>query len=263
MIPIVIHGDDADSHRRRSFMVLTVGSLLATGNMFDTKLLCYVLDNSRTTSGTVSTLDKWISWSLLELQLGIFLDLDPWGRPYPRHSAGRIGSIMDGWRAVLVCHKGDEKYIQKVYKTSHGAVSKNICILCEASNECGSQMLYTYHGATAPHRATLFSTSQFIEKVAGVDSWVRMPGWHIRYVQLDWLHVMDLTIIPECAGSALQELVSEQYWPGNTADERLRRGFVSFSRACKFAKVKNRGLMFSMNPACDFVPCCFVRMVCV
>ena len=153
------------------------GRYFTTGNMYDTKLLCYVLDNSRTTSGTVSTLDKWISWSLLELQLGIFLDLDPWGRPYPRHSAGRIGSIMDGWRAVLVCHKGDEKYIQKVYKTSHGAVSKNICVLCEASNECGSQMLYTISWANSPPQGntTLYTTIHWEGGRCGVmdtNAWV-------------------------------------------------------------------------------------------
>ena len=246
-IPLVVHGDDADSHRRRSFMICTVGSLLVGGSMWDSKLLCYVLDNSRAMGQTVATLDTWMTWSLMELQLGVFLDVDPWGRPYERHTKGRKGEICGGFKGILVCHKGDEKYIQKVYKTSHGAVSKNICILCMADSEPGHN-LYTHHGLTAHHRTTQLSTSAFIQQIVGVRTWVNLPGFHVQFVQHDWLHVVDLTIIPECAASALVELSQEGFWgAAGTADERLRLGFVSFVSACRQARVKNRGQVFSMS----------------
>lgn len=144
-IPLVVHGDGADSHRRRSFMIVSVSSLLVDGGIFDSKLLCYVVDYSRCTAHTIATLDSWIAWGIIELQLGFYLDVDPWGRPHPPHAQGRCGPICGGWRGILVCHKGDEKYIQKVYKTSHTAVSKYVCTLCRAENQPGP-MVYTCHG---------------------------------------------------------------------------------------------------------------------
>lgn len=224
-----------------------MGSLLSDGNQFDTRLLCYVLDESRTTPNTIPTLDTWLSWSLMELQLGVFLDVNPWGAPLSWHSSGRTGEICGGWKGILVCHKGDEKYMQQVYRLSHGAVSKNVCMLCMASNQADSNLLYTHHGPTAPHRSTMLGTAEFICQVVGVQTFVRLPGFHVHFVHHDWLHVVDLTIVPECAASALVELVGERYWGGHlSADERLRQGYVAFIRACKSAKVRSRGVIFSM-----------------
>lgn len=249
-IPLVIHGDDAESHRRRSFLVATIGSLLVSGNMFDTKLVCYVLDNSRSMSTTSATLDCWMTWAVMELQLGVYMDVDPWGRPLEWHSNGRSGAIMGGWRAILVCHKGDEKYIQKTYRTSHAAVSKYICVLCRASNDeaTGHGLLYTRHGPQAAHRSTILSASEFIRDVAGLATWTTLPGWNVSFIQHDFLHVVDLTIIPECAASALVELVEEEaFGHASTADERLRLGYVKFIKACRQAKIRSRGVVFSMK----------------
>ena len=246
----MVHGDDADSHRRRSFLVM-MGSVLTGGNMFDSRLLCYVLDNSKAMSTTVATLDTWIAWSLTELQLGSYLDIDPFGRPLEKHAQGRSGEICGGWKGIVVVFKGDERYMQKAFKLSHGAVSKKVCVLCEASSDPNSEMLYTCHGLMAPHRRSMLSTSAFIERVAGVQTWIRIPGFHIEFLQHDLLHVCDLTIIPECAASALYELVQEHVWgPGKAVDQRLRLGYVEFTQACKAARVRNRGVFFSMWLVC-------------
>ena len=247
----MVHGDDADSHRRRSFLVMMVGSVLTGGNMFDSRLLCYVLDNSRAMASTVATLDTWIAWSLTELQLGSYLDIDPFGRPLEKYAKGRSGEICGGWKGIVVVFKGDERHMQKAFKLSHGAVSKKVCVLCEASSDPNSDMLYTYHGPMAPHRRSMLSTSAFIERVAGVQTWIRIPGFHIDFLQHDLLHVCDLTIIPECAASALYELVQEHVWgPGKAVDQRLRLGYVEFIQACKAARVRNRGVFFSMWLVC-------------
>ena len=83
-VPILIHGDDAESHRRRSFMVLTFGSAVIHATPWDSKLVCYVGDNSQCCDETYSVLDAWVAWSLVELMLGHYLDVDPWGRPFER-----------------------------------------------------------------------------------------------------------------------------------------------------------------------------------
>ena len=247
-VPLVLHGDDAESHRRRSFCVVTMGSLLITGkSMWDSKFLLYVTDNSRCTDETFAVLDRWLAWSLTELQLGIFMDTSPFGVPHEPFRRGRAGMIADGYRGVVCFYKGDEKYIQKAFKTSHSAVSRNCCFVCKASTEDGP-LLYTNHGLAAAHRSTMLTTEQFITGVAGVRAFIAVPGFHVSMLAYDWLHIVDLCIIPETAASALLELTRVEGIFGNasTQDERLRMAYVAFSRACKNARVRNRGQVFSV-----------------
>ena len=105
-VPLVVHGDGADSHRRRSFLVLTLGSLVVSGNFWDCKFLLYCLDESRATPDTVSPLDLWCAWSMTELQLGSYMDKDPWGRSLAAFDTGkRQGLIAGGYKGILCYHK--------------------------------------------------------------------------------------------------------------------------------------------------------------
>jgi len=200
VVPLVVHGDDADAHRRRSFLVTTISSALTDGSVWDTKFLMYCLDNSRSTSDTIKTLDQWVCWSLVELQLGHFLDRDPFDRPYEKYSGKRKGAIANTYRGVLVCHKGDERYLQKVYAMTHSAVSQQVCFVCRASQS--GPNLYSLYGPSAPHRSTMMTTQDFITSACGQQAWTRLPGWSISLLAFDYLHVVDLTVVPECAASA-------------------------------------------------------------
>lgn len=245
-VPLVLHGDDADSHRRRSFCIVTLASLTVNANMFDSKYLLYITDGSRCVDETYATLDTWLSWSLIELQLGNYLDIDPFGEQHKPYTSGRSGPIASGWRGVVVFYKGDEKYVQRCFKASHSAVSQNCCFVCLASLSDGP-LLYTHHGRCAAHRRTLLTTEQFITRVVGIRTYIAIPGFHVQMLTYDWLHIVDLCIIPETAASTLIELVRENvFGGGSTQDERLRYAFVLFTKACKKAKVRNRGQMFSM-----------------
>ena len=247
VIPLMIHGDGADSHRRRSFMITTVGSVVTQGSMWDTRFVCYVFDEARAAEDSLATLDAWVCWSLLEAQMGHYLDLDPFGRPYaPYKDHGRRGRIMRRYRAVLALHKGDEKYLQKTYRSSNSAVGRNICMVCKASSETGP-LLYTLHGVTAPHRQTLMDTPTFIEEIAGVHTWVQLPGWGIQVLCHDWLHVVDLTLVPEASASALLELCHEGIFGLGSLDEKLRRAHVLFVKACRAEKVRTFGLTCGMK----------------
>ena len=127
VIPLMIHGDGADSHRRRSFMITTVGSVVTQGSMWDTRFVCYVFDETRAAEDSLATLDTRVCWSLLEAQLGHYLDLDPFGRPYaPYKDHGRRGLIMGRYRAVLAIHKGDEKYLQNIPKQQLSCLSQHL-----------------------------------------------------------------------------------------------------------------------------------------
>lgn len=128
-MPIFVHGDDAESHRRRSFCVVSWGSCLTHGSPYDTRFVIYAGDNNRCFDASYQALDAWVVWSLQELLIGEWAQTDPWGQPMQR---SKHGPIANGWRACLVVHKGDESYLAKAYKTTNTWVSHDICMLCKA-----------------------------------------------------------------------------------------------------------------------------------
>ena len=150
----MIHADDAESHRRRSFCVCTLSSLLVGGKSpWDSRMLVYVTDNQRCCNATWDMLDVWLCWSLEELQQGVCSGTDPWQRPLEsrKHKAGL--PIACGWKAVLTCHKGDDKYLQRAYHPQKSWVSSHPCWFCAATSAAGP-CCYTLHGKSAPHRQT-------------------------------------------------------------------------------------------------------------
>ncbi|CAE7210730.1 unnamed protein product, partial [Symbiodinium necroappetens] len=152
---------------------------------------------------------------------------------------GKSGPIANGWRAVLVFHKGDEKYLQKVYGMVNSATSKNVCFVCQATTDGGSPNLYTHHGPSAPHRQTMFSTADFIRFGCRDNPFIRYPGFHVTMICGDWLHVMDLAVVPDACGSALLELSENSVvWPGSTQDERLQHAYTCFVAECKASNVR-------------------------
>ena len=89
-------------------------------------------------------------------------------------------------------------------------------------------------------------TPTFIEEIAGVHTWVQLPGWGIQVLCHDWLHVVDLTLVPEASASALWELCHEGIFGLGNLDEKLRRAHILFVKACKAEKVRTFGLTCAM-----------------
>lgn len=172
--------------------------------MFDTKIVLFCLDNAQSVPETAWTLEKWVSWSLMELQEGRFFTTDPWGSPYhpPGPDQQRNGQIAGGWKCIFMMHKGDEKYHQRVYKPTSSWVSSSVCLHCRASVS-DPELLYTDFGRGAKHRQTLTTGPHFIENVSRCQTFTTVPGWDIGLIVYDWLHIVDLCIIPECAASML------------------------------------------------------------
>ena len=201
-IPIIVHGDDAESHRRRSFMVTSWASLLTTNSsIWETRLLAYTLDNSRSCNETQDTMDAWMVWSLVELMTGRYLERGPWSEELPRRKDLGGKEIANGYRAILVAHRGDEKYLVKVYHMCISWLSRNCCWSCHASRIRGSPMLFTHFGPNAVHRTTMVDTTEFIQSTCTANAWVRLPGWHTEVLTYDFLHVFDLTLVPDAAAS--------------------------------------------------------------
>ncbi|OLP95623.1 hypothetical protein AK812_SmicGene22238 [Symbiodinium microadriaticum] len=111
VIPLEVHGDDAELHKRRSFSISTVSSALTTGSTWDHKLLLSCFDNSAAGESTSSEIDCWICWGLVCASAGKYLDHDWHGRkfdetymPQLAKKAGR--SIAGDFRFVFAGHKG-------------------------------------------------------------------------------------------------------------------------------------------------------------
>lgn len=55
--------------------------------------------------------------------------------------------------------------------------------------------------STAPHRSTLLDLFDFVTTMCDANAFVRVPGFHPAMVLYDWLHVVDLSLTPECSAS--------------------------------------------------------------
>ena len=85
----------------------------------------------------------------------------------------------------------------------------------------------------------MFTTEQFIREGCGPNPFVHMPGWHVDVLVNDVLHVLDLSLIPDAAASALLELSEVAgTWEGGTQDERLRNAYVDFRNLCSQHRIR-------------------------
>ena len=77
-----MHGDDADSHRRRTFGVTTMSGATTTGGTWDTRLVLDCHDNNQCAPSTAAEIDCWHVWGMICGMSGIHLDVDFWGRKF-------------------------------------------------------------------------------------------------------------------------------------------------------------------------------------
>lgn len=204
VFPIIVHGDDADVHRRRSFCAVTIGTPFADGrSSWDCKFLTYIVDVNKMLPESFDTLDAWMVYGLMELQEGRFFDVDIYDKPYAR---GFVGSVCGPYRGVLVALKGDQKFLQRALKLTTSWNSERVCMYCGATS--AGHMLYCAFGPGAPHRNTLVTTVNFMQHGCKPNSWIRLPGWDLELVLADWLHIVDLAITPEMAASVTSTILN-------------------------------------------------------
>ena len=60
-------------------------------------------------------------------------------------------------------------------------------------------------------------------------------------ISYDWLHVLDLTLVPDAVASALVELTAEgeDMFPGVDQDSRLRSAYVQFCELCRRHRIRS------------------------
>ena len=138
VIPIEIHRDDAELHKRRSFSISTVSSALTSGATWDHKLLLSCFDNAAAGDSTSMEIDCWICWGLACGAAGVYLDHDWYGKRfdsgYMAELARKAGKPIAGkFRFIFSGHKGDQVYLHKCYKFENHWTGQEVCRSCAAS----------------------------------------------------------------------------------------------------------------------------------
>ena len=129
MVPVELHGDDADAHRRRTFLVVSWQSAVTKGATIDCLFPAFCLDNNQATEQTASQLEMALVWSLQQMSAGRLFNHNHWG---VTTTAAFPGPIAGRYRACWVGTKGDQAYLKKAFKLSGSWVSKNVCHACQA-----------------------------------------------------------------------------------------------------------------------------------
>lgn len=200
-IPLILHGDDAECHRRRSFTVVSFASV-TVGHVspWESRYMCYCLDGNRSCDQTIDVLDSWLMWSFCELMCGHWCEVGPWSQPLERRR-NKSGPIAGGYRGILTFFRGDEKYMAKAFHMKVTWLSQQVCWRCKASRNANSPLLFTHFGAGAQHRDTVIGLHEFITETCGPNCWIQLPGFHPEMIQFDLLHVFDLTMVADAAAS--------------------------------------------------------------
>ena len=152
VIPLEIHGDDAELHKRRSFSISTVSSALTVGSTWDHKLLLSCFDNGSASESTSTEIDCWICWGLMCATAGIYLDQDWRGRHFskdymPELHAKSGTRVAGPFRFVFAGHKGDQVCLHKCYKFENYWTSQEVCRSCGVPRlhlHAGMQPRYIY-----------------------------------------------------------------------------------------------------------------------
>ena len=201
-IPIIVHGDDAESHRRRSFMVTSWASLLTTNSSI-WELVCSPTPWTTRDHATKPKIPwthgwcgHWWSW---------------WQGDIWKGDRGRKSSQGERIWVVRKLLMATGPYWWHIVETRsiwwksticvyHGCPG-NCCWSCHASRIRGSPMLFTHFGPNAVHRTTMVDTTEFIQSTCTANAWVRLPGWHTEVLTYDFLYVFDPTLVPDAAAS--------------------------------------------------------------
>ena len=120
----------------------------------------------------------------------------------------------------VVCGTGGTKrlWLSATMSEQLGSVMKYVSI-GRASSSSSSAHLYTAFGRNAPHRTTQCDMGEFVSDKCGSNPWVRIPGFHPSMVIYDWLHVLDLALIPDAAASVA--------WIASTTNLCATNGLIS------------------------------------
>jgi hypothetical protein len=130
-IPVRLHGDEGQSHRKKPMLVLNWSSALVHGDSWDTRLLITVIPTGKCikagrTNASAQALCRAVAFSLTCLLDGTEPDALPaWLRRPGAHKAIVAGEM----RAAFVGVKGDGKFFKEFFPSIRSYNANRVCRL--------------------------------------------------------------------------------------------------------------------------------------
>jgi hypothetical protein len=235
-VPIRLHGDEGQGHRKKPVLVMNWSSCLCHGDSWDTRFLICVIPRAACIGmQSAQALCRAVAFSMSCLLDGAEPEqLPAWLRRPGAHKA----DIAHEMRGAFVGLKGDGKFFKEFIPSKRTYNSNLVCRLC-AAHRSNPELLYT--DLDGGWLETIRSHDQFMREARDRGLWSHfydVPGWHLDLLLEDLLHVVFLGNGEDCAGSALWLLEELQHFPGNTADARFECAYVRLLDWCAARNVQ-------------------------
>ena len=238
LVPVVVHGDEAEFLDDQQLLILSWGNPLCSGHSPRMRFLIAALPSRRMVVGdggyqvTLQVLMRFVAWSLNVLQVGVFPEASWDGDCLEiKRIAARLDQvgkpICGDFKFCYVGLIADQKFDQQVHKWDRGYEHAQVCAECLADDRDGP-FLYTDVGESAAWRETIgqYATchSTFTEVI----------GWHPSLSRRDLLHLLYVNGVGnDVAGSALLLLAGGHGTTRNNLDTALQNLYREFREWCR------------------------------
>ena len=213
-LPIHLFGDDGCLKKSRVMGTITWFPATYTElEALESRIPCYLIPQHMSLKDiTEVELQRVISWSFTIWLSGRCPSLDHLQSPFPNSSfrAKLAGTeIAGGHIGVYVSTIADALWMSQHYRFAQSWGTLDICNKCFARNDSG-----VHNFAKCVDFPERLHSSYMASPAAAASPLAQIPGYHISMNRGEPMHVGPLGVMPDVAGSALQELCIENVFGG-------------------------------------------------
>ena len=264
VVPVRLYGDEAEDHKGKSSLILTWSCACCHASTLLSRFLITMLPMCDLVAEiTLNVLYEHVCWSMQVLMHGKWPHVDPYGKAWPSGSfrARLAGTPLDplhAARAALGEFMGDWKFLKEALHLVQHYGTRLCCHECKAVHH-GPGPSFADFRADPDWAATSYTHADYISDAGSeVPPLARIPGFHIRMVKPDFMHVLHLGILLWAIGSCLVTLLENGFFgnfPGNRNQRfrlQLQEAFVRFKKYCRDRSIVHSQSCFTVGMlSCD------------
>ena len=245
--PVGIHGDDASAFTHAKVLVLTINSLTTKTQTIDNRILFTAVNLIGCIDATLREIYRVLVWSLNALASGHYPIADHNGKSFSAthhpHRFDKAGKQLTraGHIGIWSELRGDWKWQHESLNLDKYYNAVEVCHLCRAHKKI-RRLLYTQFSRDANVRRTRISWARFRDWYESHPE-DRSPltmiiGFTIWRCWVDCMHNLDLGVYQTICACSLFELVHENFWHGNTVDDKFSNAYLDYKDYCKKHKLQ-------------------------
>ena len=182
---------------------------------------------------------KVINWSLRALAAGTHPTIDPAGQPLKDKCSRDLGGKPLGFNGFLMQFRADWPFLKSLFSFPSWT-SSAICWRCKADKGNYSYKKSGEEAGWRQHRVTPVEFFRLLRASGLKPSLLfEAPGFELRHVVLDWLHIVDLGVLQDLLGSLFLECILHGLEGANKKD-RLEKLWCRLKEYYKIAKPPSR-----------------------